>query len=112
MLSGEGGLHHHFTIYPLEPHRKTQEAEDLVAAALAKYPAAAIAVGNGTGGREIEAFFRSCAAARGIPVVMVNESGASVYSASETARREFPKQDIHRPRAVSIAAGSRIPSRK
>src|SRR4030066_2143366 len=62
----------------------------------------AIAVGNGTAGRETEAFIRSLDLSKNIQVVMVNESGASVYSASEVAREEFPDQDITVRGAVSI----------
>jgi uncharacterized protein len=62
----------------------------------------AIAVGNGTAGRETEAFIRSLDLSKNIQVVMVNESGASVYSASEVAREEFPDQDVTVRGAVSI----------
>jgi uncharacterized protein len=62
----------------------------------------AIAVGNGTGGRETETFLRSLDLSKNIQVVMVNESGASVYSASDIAREEFPDQDVTVRGAVSI----------
>src|SRR5205823_10895869 len=62
----------------------------------------AIAIGNGTAGRETEAFVRGLGLPSAVPVVMVNESGASVYSASEAAREEFPDRDITVRGAVSI----------
>src|SRR5206468_12251629 len=62
----------------------------------------AITIGNGTGGREAEAFIRSLGLPLSLPVVMVNESGASIYSASEVAREEFPDRDITVRGAVSI----------
>ena len=100
ILSAQGSLLDHGVIYPLEPHRKTQEAERLVRQAIEKYRLGAVAVGNGTGGRESEAWLKSLAL--GIPVLSVNESGASVYSASEVAREEFPEYDLTVRGAVSI----------
>ena len=67
-----------------------------------KYEIKAIAIGNGTAGRETEEFIRGMGLPGEIPVVMVNESGASVYSASAVAREEFPDQDITVRGAVSI----------
>ena len=67
-----------------------------------KFQIEAIAIGNGTAGRESEAFVRGLGLPASIVVVMVNESGASVYSASEIAREEFPDQDITVRGAVSI----------
>ena len=65
----------------------------------------AIAVGNGTAGRETETFIRQLLeeASIKVPVVMVNESGASIYSASEVAREEFPELDVTVRGAISIA---------
>jgi len=100
VLSAQGNLLDQGVIYPLEPHRKTQEAEKLVRAAVTKYKLQAVAVGNGTGGRESESWLKSLAL--GIPVLSVNESGASVYSASEVAREEFPDFDLTVRGAVSI----------
>ncbi|MDD2710757.1 MAG: Tex family protein [Verrucomicrobiae bacterium] len=62
----------------------------------------AVAIGNGTAGRETEAFIQACKLPKNIPVIMVNESGASIYSASEVAREEFPDKDITVRGAVSI----------
>jgi protein Tex len=66
------------------------------------YKVEALAIGNGTGGRETEAFINELPFSNDIPVIMVNESGASVYSASETAREEFPDLDVTYRGAVSI----------
>ena len=67
-----------------------------------KYNIEAIAIGNGTASRETEAFVRGIGLAENINIVMVNESGASVYSASLVARDEFPEHDITVRGAVSI----------
>jgi uncharacterized protein len=95
-------LLHHDTIYPLLGKREEQEAARKVEELCRQYHVEAIAVGNGTGGRETEAFLRGLELGPRIPVVMVNESGASVYSASEVARTEFPDEDITVRGAVSI----------
>ncbi len=101
-LNAQGDLLHHDVIYPLEPHKKTREAEEKIAALVRKYSIQAVATGNGTGGREIMGFCRNLSCLQNIPVVMVNESGASVYSASEAAREEFPHHDVTVRGAVSI----------
>jgi uncharacterized protein len=85
----------------LEPYNKTDESAKVIKELCEKYKIEAIAVGNGTGGREAHAFCRSLALP-GVIVTMVNESGASVYSASEVARREFPDLDLTVRGAVSI----------
>lgn len=100
-LSDHGEFLHYETIFPLEPQRKTSEAKDRIEALLAQYGAAVIAVGNGTGGREAESFLREITAGA-IPVIMVDESGASVYSASPAAREEFPDLDVTVRGAISI----------
>jgi protein Tex len=101
-LDQKGDLLFHDAIYPLAPHNRTRESETLIRTWCAKYRIEAIAVGNGTGGRESEAFARPIAKDLGIPVIMVNESGASIYSASRIAREEFPDKDITVRGAVSI----------
>ena len=101
-LDRQGRLLHHDTIYPLLGGRGEQEAAKKVDQLCRQYYVEAIAVGNGTGGRETEVFLRGLELGPGIPVVMVNESGASVYSASEVARTEFPDEDITVRGAVSI----------
>jgi uncharacterized protein len=88
------------------PDRERATAKELVRAAVVNANVSAIAVGNGTAGRETEAFLRSTLEELGlsrIPVVMVSEAGASVYSASEVAREEFPELDLTIRGAISIA---------
>ena len=101
-LDRQGRLLHHDTVYPLLGGRSEREAAKKVAQLCGQYHVEAIAVGNGTGGRETEAFLGGLELGPSIPVVMVNESGASVYSASEVARTEFPDKDITVRGAVSI----------
>ena len=101
-LDAEGKLLHHTAVYPLEPHKRTEESARILGELLERYSIEAVAVGNGTGGREAETFLRGLAGEKGIPVVSVNESGASVYSASETAREEFPGLDVTVRGAISI----------
>ena len=101
-LDPQGRLLHHDTVYPLLGGRGEQETAKKVDQLCSQYNVEAIAVGNGTGGRETEAFLRGLELGPRIPVVMVNESGASVYSASEVARTEFPDEDITVRGAVSI----------
>ena len=101
-LDRQGWLLHHDIVYPLLGARGEQEAAKKVGQLCYQYHVEAIAVGNGTGGRETEAFLRWLELGPRIPVVMVNESGASVYSASEVARTEFPDKDITVRGAVSI----------
>jgi protein Tex len=93
------------TIYPSQGERKETEARIDLCKFAAKYQPFAIAIGNGTGGRETEAFVRETLATAGmkdILIVSVNESGASVYSASEVAREEFPDLDLTIRGAISI----------
>ena len=93
-LDRQGHLLHHDTVYPLLGERSEEEAAKKVLQLCGQYNIEAIAVGNGTGGRETEAFLRTLDLDPKIAVVMVNESGASVYSASEAARTEFPDHDV------------------
>ncbi|MCA9659120.1 MAG: RNA-binding transcriptional accessory protein [Myxococcales bacterium] len=96
------------TIYPGQGARKDAEAREALVALVRRTSPRAIAVGNGTGGRETEAFVRDVlrealgAAARDVVVVSVNEAGASVYSASAIAREEMPDLDVTLRGAVSI----------
>ncbi|TAL36814.1 MAG: RNA-binding transcriptional accessory protein [Spirochaetes bacterium] len=101
VLGKQGALLHHEAIYPLEPHNKIEQSAKIVAALCKKYSVEAIAVGNGTGGRDALSFLKGIGL-EGVIITMVSESGASVYSASETARREFPNQDVTVRGAVSI----------
>ncbi|HUX14219.1 MAG TPA: Tex family protein [Spirochaetia bacterium] len=101
-LDARGNLLHFEPVYPLEPHRKTEEATKVIVGLIEKYRIEAIAVGNGTGGREMLSFCSGLQLKRPVVITMVNESGASVYSASDVAREEFPDQDVTVRGAVSI----------
>ena len=101
VLSPEGDLLEDGVIYPLPPHNKETEAASILKKLADKYEVEAVAVGNGTGGREAEAFVKRVFSSDMI-VEPVNESGASIYSASATARREFPDKDVTVRGAVSI----------
>ena len=101
-LDRQGHLLHHDTVYPLLGERGEQESARKILLLCRQYRIEVIAVGNGTAGRETQAFLRTLGLDPQIAVVMVNESGASVYSASEAARTEFPDQDITVRGAVSI----------
>ncbi|ORC30691.1 RNA-binding transcriptional accessory protein [Marispirochaeta aestuarii] len=99
-LTAQGDLVHTETIFPLPPRNRKQDAAETVRKLIDKYKIEAIAIGNGTGGREAFAFVRTLGLK--IPLVMVNESGASVYSASKAAREEFPDYDVTVRGAISI----------
>ena len=102
MLDETGKVLVNTVIYPAQ---RTAEAQDILARLVEKFHPDAIAVGNGTAGRETEAFARSVLkliGAKDVMVVSVSEAGASVYSASETARDEFPDLDLTVRGAISI----------
>lgn len=101
-LDNQGNMQDNDVIYPLEKNYKSQDAEHLLRKWVDKYDIAAIAVGNGTAGRETEEFVKKIDFGRKVNVFMVNESGASVYSASEVAREEFPDHDVTVRGSVSI----------
>ena len=101
-LNRQGDLLHNDVIYPEQGDFKAKEASQKILGFCARFEIEAIAIGNGTASRETEAFVRSLGLPATIPVVMVNESGASIYSASEVAREEFPNYDITVRGAVSI----------
>jgi protein Tex len=101
-LDKQGKLLHYENIYPHEPQRQTAQASAVVAALCQRFDVEAIAIGNGTAGRETEQFVKSIGLPSSILVVMVNESGASIYSASEVAREEFAELDLTVRGAVSI----------
>lgn len=101
-LDGQGKLLYFTAIYPTHSERKKEEAGQEVVEMCRKYNIEAIAIGNGTAGRETESFVRALALPADIIITMVDESGASVYSASETARAEFPEHDVTVRGAVSI----------
>ena len=102
MLDATGKFIGNTVIYPMQ---KPDESREIIAKIIVKYRPEAIAVGNGTAGRETEAFVRTTLKTMGekdIIVVSVSESGASVYSASEIAREEFPTLDLTVRGAISI----------
>jgi protein Tex len=101
-LDKQGKLIYNDTIYPNDPQRETMKSGTLVKALCEQYEIEAIAIGNGTASRETEHFVKHIGLPNRILVVMVNESGASVYSASDVAREEFPDKDITVRGAVSI----------
>lgn len=100
VLDSYGNLLHHTVIYIHEKNFRLQQAEEILRKLVAEYGAKCFAIGNGTAGRETEQFVRSLQL--NLPLFLINEDGASVYSASETAREEFPDQDITVRGAVSI----------
>ncbi len=101
-LDRQGKLLHYEAIYPNDPQRETAKSAAIVKALVEKYNIEAIAIGNGTASRETETFVKSIGLSNKVIVVMVNESGASVYSASDVAREEFPDKDVTVRGAVSI----------
>jgi uncharacterized protein len=101
-LDRQGKLLHTETIYPLQSEKAAADARSKILEMCERFSIEAIAVGNGTAGRETETFIRGLDLSKNIHLVMVNESGASVYSASEVAREEFPDQDVTVRGAVSI----------
>lgn len=100
-LDKQGQLLENTAIYPHTGQGNVKNAEFTIEELCKKYDVEAIAIGNGTAGRETESFVRSLNLPN-VTIVMVNESGASIYSASEVAREEFPTQDITVRGAVSI----------
>ncbi|MBI5074944.1 MAG: RNA-binding transcriptional accessory protein [Nitrospirae bacterium] len=101
-LDQQGKLLHNDTIYPHFSEKGIGEAGTKIKDLCSRFNIEAIAIGNGTAGRETEAFVRGLGLASGINIVMVNESGASIYSASEVAREEFPDLDLTVRGSVSI----------
>ena len=101
-LDRQGTLQHTDVIYPHQGTGGAAKAGETVKGLVARFKIEAIAIGNGTAGRETETFLRSLQLASDVPIVMVNESGASIYSASAVAREEFPDQDVTVRGAVSI----------
>ena len=102
VLDRNGQLLHNATIYPHPPEPKIREAISKILNLVETYNIEAIAIGNGTAGRETENFIKRIHFNKDILAVVVNESGASVYSASKIARDEFPDYDITVRGAVSI----------
>lgn len=101
-LDRQGRLLHNETIYPHPPQNDVREAVAKIRNLVAVYGIEAVAIGNGTAGRETENFIRKIPFDRPLISIMVNESGASIYSASAVAREEFPDYDVTVRGAVSI----------
>ncbi|VAX29949.1 Transcription accessory protein (S1 RNA-binding domain), partial [hydrothermal vent metagenome] len=101
-LDRQGKLLHNDTIYPHFSDKGSAEAAERIRDLCSRFGIEAIAIGNGTAGRETESFIRGIGLSGEINVVMVNESGASIYSASEAAREEFPDHDVTVRGSVSI----------
>ncbi|MCH8826832.1 MAG: RNA-binding transcriptional accessory protein [Chloroflexi bacterium] len=101
-LDSHGELLHNETIFALLGDSQARTAASTIRELVKNFAVQAVAVGNGTGGRETEAFLRGLDLGQDIPIVSVNESGASVYSASAVAREEFPDQDVTVRGAISI----------
>ena len=101
-LDRQGKLLHYTAIFPNEPQKDTIRSAGVIHELCTKFQIEAIAIGNGTAARETENFVKSIGLPKEILLVMVNESGASIYSASETAREEFPNHDVTVRGSVSI----------
>lgn len=101
-LDAQGKLLHNETIYPHPPQNDTKQAYKKIDTLVESYRIDAIAIGNGTASRETEAFIRNMRFKKDVLVFVVSEDGASVYSASKTARDEFPDYDVTVRGAVSI----------
>lgn len=101
-LDNQGNLLHNETIYPHAPQKEYTKAAKKITSLVDAYKIQAIAIGNGTAGRETESFIKGLAFPSKVQVFVVSEDGASVYSASSVAREEFPEYDVTVRGAVSI----------
>jgi uncharacterized protein len=101
-LDEQGDLLHNETIFPHLPQQQTSLAIKKIGTLVNSYKIDAIAIGNGTAGRETEQFVKKIRFDRNLRIFVVNEAGASVYSASKTARDEFPDYDVTVRGAISI----------
>jgi len=101
-LDALGNLLHNETIYPHPPQSETGKAMSKISSLVDSYKIEAIAIGNGTAGRETEALVKRIRFNRDVRVFVVSEDGASIYSASPTAREEFPQYDVTVRGAISI----------
>lgn len=101
-LDEHGGLLHHEIIYPHPPKNEKIKAISRVSSMVEEYGIQAIAIGNGTASRETEEFIKRVPLSDGCRVFVVSEDGASIYSASDVAREEFPDEDVTVRGAVSI----------
>ncbi|MBA4166156.1 MAG: RNA-binding transcriptional accessory protein [Chitinophagaceae bacterium] len=101
-LDAQGNFLHYSSIFPHQPQMETAASISEIKKLAGKYEIEAIGIGNGTAGRETEQFIRAIDFGKPVSVFMVNESGASIYSASEVAREEFPDQDVTVRGSISI----------
>jgi len=101
-LDAQGNMKHNETIYPHQPQKEIKNASKKISSLISAYKIEAIAIGNGTAGRETEQFIRNMKFSRDMSVYIVSENGASVYSASPVAREEFPEYDVTVRGAISI----------
>ena len=101
-LDAQGTLLHNEAIYPHPPHNEARQAAAKIQTLVEQYHIEAIAIGNGTAGRETKEFIEHLRLPAGVQIFSVNEDGASIYSASKTARDEFPDYDVTVRGAVSI----------
>lgn len=102
ILDSNGNLAHNETIYPHPPQNEIRQSINKIESLVDAYKIEAIAIGNGTAGRETETLIKRIKFKKDIIAVVVNESGASVYSASAVAREEFPDYDVTVRGSVSI----------
>ena len=101
-LDAQGTLLHNEAIFPHPPHNQARQAAAKIQTLVEQYKIEAIAIGNGTAGRETKDFIEHLRLPAGVQIFSVNEDGASIYSASKTARDEFPDYDVTVRGAVSI----------
>ena len=101
-LDEQGSFLHYVTIFPHSPQNEWQQASSTIKQLVSKFNIEAIGYGNGTASKETDKLVRSIAFEKPVLIFMVNESGASIYSASEVAREEFPEQDVTVRGAISI----------
>jgi uncharacterized protein len=101
-LDRQGQLKHSDVIYPHQSEKVAASGVSKITSLCEQFSIEVIAIGNGTASRETEAFIRNIRFSKDIPVILVNESGASVYSASKVAREEFPNEDVTVRGSVSI----------
>lgn len=102
VLNERGELIHHSTIFPHAPQNQWTESQAIVRALVDKYGVSSIAIGNGTASRETRDLVEGIRFDRAIQIFVVSESGASIYSASDVAREEFPDKDVTVRGAISI----------
>lgn len=101
-LDQQGNLLHDCVIYPTPPHNDTQAASTTIINLVKKFNIDVISLGNGTASRETESFLKKIHFDKDVKIYIVNENGASIYSASQVAREEFPDKDVTVRGAVSI----------